>query len=388
MDINKDKLNFEKNRKIFIDIGNKYGKNIERMMKVAYLLGSLNRGGTETLLLDCFQNSAQAPYNMIGIYRKDGKLSSAFKQTNSKLLKLTPRYFLDINYLLRLRKILKQEQVSVVHAQQALDALYAKLASIGCNRKIILTFHGFDFKNKVLDKIIYRLIIKNTDCNIFVSNVQQKYYIRKYKLEDKRQQVVYNGISFSKFKEDVLLDIRKELNIQPTTLLFAMVGNFVPGRDQISVCNFLFVGKKDEAEPWRFDNCVEYCKQHNLSDKVHFLGGRNDVPIILPQLDAFVYSSEYDTFGIAVIEAIASGIPVFVNDWDVMQEITENGKLAVLYKTKDENDLNQKFMHYMQNKYLYLAQAKQSAIEVKQKFSIENHINCLYNLYQFINGHK
>jgi glycosyltransferase involved in cell wall biosynthesis len=370
-------------------------------MKVAYLLGSLNRGGTETLLLDCFQNSAQAPYNMIGIYRKDGTLSSAFKQTNSKLLKLTPRYFFDINYLLRLRKILKQEQVSVVHAQQALDALYAKLASIGCNRKIILTFHGFDFKNKVLDKIIYRLIIKNTDCNIFVSNVQRKYYTKKYKLEDKRQQVVYNGISFSKFKEDVLLDIRKELNIQPTTLLLAMVGNFVPVRDQLSVCrflntltkqkvpfNFLFVGKKDKTETWRFDNCVEYCEQHNLLDKVHFLGGRDDVPAILSQLDAFVYSSEYDTFGIAVIEAIASGIPVFVNDWVVMREITENGKLAVLYKTKDENNLNQKFIHYMQNKSLYLAQAKQSAIEVKRKFSIENHINHLYNLYQFINASK
>ncbi|MDR3704391.1 MAG: glycosyltransferase family 4 protein [Paludibacteraceae bacterium] len=370
-------------------------------MKVAYLLGSLNRGGTETLLLDCFQNSAQPPYNMMGIYRKEGILSSSFKQTKPKLLKLSPHCFFDIRYLFRLRKILKQEQIDIVHAQQALDALYAKLALIGCHKKIILTFHGFDFTNKILDKIIYRLIIKSTDCNIFVSNTQKEYYIKKYKLNSRRQQVVYNGISFSKFATDSFLDIRKELNIEPAIPLFATVGNFVAGRDQLSVCSFLnelnqqgvdfrflFIGKKNEAEPWRFDNCIAYCKQQNLSDKIFFLGGRDDVPAILSQLDAFVYSSEYDTFGIAVIEAIASGIPVFVNDWDVMQEITENGKLAILYKTKDENDLNRKFMHYMQNKSLYLEQAKQSAIEVKQKFSIENHINSLYSLYQFINANK
>jgi len=47
-------------------------------MKVAYLLGSLNRGGTETLLLDVFSNADKASYEMIGIYRKDGAYRNDF----------------------------------------------------------------------------------------------------------------------------------------------------------------------------------------------------------------------------------------------------------------------------------------------------------------------
>lgn len=39
-------------------------------MKVAYLFGSLNRGGTETLLLDICQNLKKTDFDAIGIYRK------------------------------------------------------------------------------------------------------------------------------------------------------------------------------------------------------------------------------------------------------------------------------------------------------------------------------
>jgi len=41
-------------------------------MKVSYLLGSLNRGGTETLTLDVFRKAATNGLELIGIYRKKG----------------------------------------------------------------------------------------------------------------------------------------------------------------------------------------------------------------------------------------------------------------------------------------------------------------------------
>lgn len=370
-------------------------------MKVAYLLGSLNRGGTETLLLDCLQQADIISYNVVALYRKDGILSSAFQNIKFKLIKLTPSFVGDIRYFFRLRKLLNEEGVDIVHAQQPIDALYGKVASIGCRRKIILTFHGFDFSNSILDKILYRLALKLTDCNIFVSNAQKKYYEKKYNNHSIKNCVVYNGIAFSKFDEYKPVDIRKELNLTSDNLLLAMVGSFVSVRDQLTICrfldkinqqginfHFLFVGKMDDAAPSLYNNCVDYCLSHNLSSKVSFLGVRDDVPAILSQLDAFIYASHHDTFGIAVIEAIAAGIPVFVNDWEVMTEITENGKLALLYKTKNEDDLANKFSSFIENKTSYRMQAKQSAKEVRKKYSIENHINSLYTLYKSINARQ
>ena len=363
-------------------------------MKVAYLFGSLNRGGTETLLLDICQNLKKTDFDAIGIYRKGGVLEDDFLQSGAPFIKLIPGKNI-LKYLWKLRTLISRNQVDVIHAQQPLDALYARIACIGMKVKRVLTFHGFDFNS---DTTFNRYIISRTDKNIFVSHFQQYYYMRKYRLNPAKQIVVYNGINFSKFispANDVIkTDLRKELKINESTLLMGMVGNFNEGRDQITVCRFLkllndqavdfhfvFVGRRVENTAQRYDDCVSFCQKNNLSQRVTFIGVRKDVPAILSKLDAFIYSTEHDTFGIAVVEAVASGIPVFVNNWEVMNEITEEGKLAVIYKTKDENDLLQKFMLFLQQRDEYVRKAKESAVIVREKYSIEKHIENLKEVY-------
>ena len=363
-------------------------------MKVAYLFGSLNRGGTETLLLDVCQNLKETNLDAIGIYRKGGVLEDHFLQSGVPFIKLSPGRNI-LKYLWKLRTLISKNKVEVIHAQQPLDALYARIASIGMKVKLVLTFHGFDFNSS---SAFTRYIIRRTDRNIFVSHYQKEYYIRKYRLNPEKQTVVYNGINFSKFEnfynQNINHNLRKELNIQDSTLLMGMVGNFNEGRDQITVCRFLkllndqavdfhfvFVGRRVENTAQRYDDCVSFCQKNNLSQRVTFIGVRKDVPAILSKLDAFIYSTEHDTFGIAVVEAVASGIPVFVNNWEVMNEITEEGKLAVIYKTKDENDLLQKFMLFLQQRDEYVRKAKESAVIVREKYSIEKHIENLKEVY-------
>ena len=363
-------------------------------MKVAYLFGSLNRGGTETLMLDVCQNLQISCFDAIGIYRKGGVLEDDFLQSGAPFIKLTPGKNI-LKYLWKLRTLISRNQVDVIHAQQPLDALYARIACIGMKVKLVLTFHGFDFNSS---SAFTRYIIRRTDRNIFVSHYQKEYYIRKYRLNPEKQTVVYNGINFSKFEnfynQNINHNLRKELNIKDSTLLMGMVGNFNEVRDQLTVCRFLkilkekaidfhfiFVGKRVESTPQRYDDCVSFCQKNNLSQRVTFAGVRNDVPAILSELDAFIYSTEHDTFGIAVVEAIASGTPVFVNDWEVMNEITEGGKLAVIYKTKDENDLLEKFMLFLQKQEEYVSRAKENAEIVRKKYSIEKHIENLKEVY-------
>lgn len=370
-------------------------------MKVAYLLGSLNRGGTETLLLDICQNLKKTDFDATGIYRKGGVLEKDFLQSGIPFSILTPGKNI-LKYLWNLRKMILKNQVEVIHAQQPLDALYARIACMGMKVKLVLTFHGFDFNSS---SAFTRYIIRRTDRNIFVSHYQKEYYIRKYRLNPEKQTVVYNGINFSKFEnfynQNINHNLRKELKINDSTLLMGMVGNFNDGRDQMTVCcflkllneqavdfHFVFVGKRVENSAQRYDSCVSFCQNNNLSQRVTFAGVRSDVPSILTQLDAFIYSTEHDTFGIAVVEAIASGIPVFVNDWEVLNEITEEGNLAVIYKTKDENDLLEKFMLFLQQRDEYVRKAKENAEIVREKYSIQKHIENLKSVYSSLHYTK
>ena len=364
-------------------------------MKIAYLFGSLNRGGTETLLLDVFKNASKADFDFIGIHRKVGVLKNDFYDTGQRFFKLTPKFPVDIFYFFKLRKLLKKENVQIVHAQQCLDALYAWIACLGTNIKVVQTFHGYDDLDLNKKNKLAAFTAKRTDKNFFVSQSTRDFYVQKYSLNIAKQAVVYNGISFEKL--DKITDFEELEFRKKTDLFLGAVGNFNSVRDQMTVCRFLnllnkqnadfhfvFVGKKVESEAFLYGDCVNFCKENNLLEKTHFLGTRDDVPAILKQLDAFVYSTDHDTFGIAVIEAIAAGIPVFVNDWEVMTEITNNGKLAVLYKTKDEQDLFEKFMLFLHNRSEYIQKAKENSQIVRDKFSIEKHLQNLKKEYESI----
>ncbi len=365
-------------------------------IKAAYLLGSLNRGGAETLVLDVFKHAAANDLGVIGIYRKGGMLENEFRKTDAPLYRLS---FVKnpIFYPVILRKLLRKHSITVVHAQQPLDALLARLFS-GKQTRVLLTLHGYDYVDKIA-KWILSYIIKRTDANIFVSESQRSYYINKYRLNPTLQKVIPNGIAFEKFNAGSVSDIslRKELQIGNDTLLLGMIGNFNDVRDQFTICRFLkllywqypdfhfvFVGKRVEGQEKRYDECVKYCTKKSIDNKVTFLGSRNDVPNILKELDAFVYATEHDTFGIAVIEAVAAGIPVFVNDWVVMKEVTANGELATLYKTKDIKSLLGSFLHFIQNRDLYKGKAQSASAIVKEKYSIENHIEELKKIFKTV----
>ena len=227
-------------------------------MRIAYLLGSLNRGGTETLLLDVFRNAGKSNLNAIGLYRKSGALEKEFKESGLQISKVKALNF--IGYILQLRKQLLKNNINIAHAQQPIDALYALLACTGTGIKIILTFHGYDFNETILGRWIIRFIIKRTDGNIFVSEALLNHYQQKYQLNPDNQQVVCNGISFDKLdasdtlratassnipvtvssdKTGTPMSLRKELKLSSDTHLLGTVGNFVLGRDQLTLCRFL-----------------------------------------------------------------------------------------------------------------------------------------------------
>lgn len=367
------------------------------MKRIAYLLGSLNRGGTETLMLDVFRNAEADGFDAIGIYRKTGVYEQEFCNSGVQMFRLSPTKNI-FRYLFALRQLIKQQKTQIVHAQQPLDAFLAYFALLGTGIKILLTLHGFDYTENRIGKFLLQFILKHTDLNIYVSTYQKEYYTKKYNLQLKNQTVVYNGISLEKFEAvKVERDLRVELNLSENTLILSAVGNFNLVRDQLTLCRFantlqqaniefrlLFVGKRIDNLGFRYDECIRYCKDKNLTDKVLFLGVRNDVPAILRQSDAFLYSTDHDTFGIAVVEALACGLPVFVNNWSVMTEITENGKLATIYKTKDEANLFRQFSLYLQDKKQFEEKAKAAAIIVKEKYSIEKHITNLKQVYQTI----
>ena len=278
-------------------------------------------------------------------------------------------------------------QVDIVHAQNAFNAAIAIIFLAFTRVKVVTTLHGLGFEKA--NPLYRRLVYRHSSRLICVSESERAVYLNhgSFGVAD-RFVLIKNGVNFDKF------GYVESTVAENGTLRLCMVGNFVPEKNQYFVCRFLreldrntipfifyFIGRQVPTHREYYDRCVEYCEQNGLKDKVCFMGSRDDVPELLKGMDAFVYSSKSETFGIAPVEAIAMGLPTFVNDLDVFVEITQNGELAVLYKSDDLQDLYLKFSDFVQHRQLYYDSAKANASKIRNLYSIAAHVDGLHSLY-------
>lgn len=359
-------------------------------MKVAYYLGGLNRGGAESLILDICRRNDSVPFDFSCVFRKDGNLTEEFQKTDAELVKL-PKKGNIIKYIMQLRKCFKDGKVDIVHAQTPSSAMLCVFALLLTKIKLVVTFHGhYVSVNNHYLKWVYR----HCDRVVCVSKFQKTYFEKRLRLPQiNRLQVVYNGIDFTKVKN--AQNVTKDGVLENNHVKLCMVGSFGKGRSQEVIVrsmkclkdsgkcgelDFYFIGGTISGEEYIFEKCKALVEENNLHDCIHFLGLRTDVYDLLKQMDGYVYSTVSDTFGISVIEAMASGLPVVVNDWDVMKEVC--GDWATYFRSNDIEDCANTMVDLVQNMDNYKMKTKQIAPAVMEKYSIEKHINDIDFLYK------
>lgn len=360
-------------------------------MKIAFFLGGLKRGGAESLIYDICRKRNEVPFAFCCLYRNEGDYSDAFRETGAELIRVEKTGGM-LRYLWDLRKSVLANGIDIVHAQTSSNALVSILALLLCRVKVVTTFHGFSFADA--PKWYRKLVYGGSRRVVCVSEFEKRYYERKWKLSDNNKiRVVYNGIDFSKL-EVPEPDMSRPVQVSEKTLNMLMVGSFNEVRSQFFVCRVMqrlnkmdvpcrmyFAGRQFESEPWWYDKCVSFCQENDLMDKVFFMGNRSDIPWLLRQMDLFFYASDHDTFGIAVLEALAAGLPVLVNDWAVMKEITLNGELAQLYQTGDVDDCVAKICKFAKLIGGVRPDCSKTMEVVRERYSIEGHLRRLNEIY-------
>lgn len=359
--------------------------------KIAYMMGGLNRGGAETIMLDVFRNWRNASYSFIGIHRKDGSCKEEFYAAGPTLYQLSPKRFGYLRYFVRLRKLLKKEGITVVHTQHWLDCIYAYFATMGMRLHIVNTFHGF-YSMKGINGWLCRLSIRMANDVCFVSRYEQDWYQKQTQISDNKCHVIYNGVDFNKI-ENCRLKIDNFGLKNNGRKRLCMVGSFSPARDQLLVCkalnqqkepfDFYFIGAKNEHISNIYQLCYDYCQSNDMLDQVHFVGEQSNVYEWLSEMNGFVYATKHDTFGIALIEALAMGLPAVVSDWNVMKEICSLyiDKSVQMFKMQDENDCAEKISFLIKNLMICQQYANENAMHVIETYSMNSYFSRLFKIY-------
>ena len=353
------------------------------MLKAVHIIGGLDLGGAEVLVRD-LHKKWDKPFESHIMYHTDGKLLNGADEKSKKFTFNK----LKLSTIRALRAYIRHNEIDIIHVHSVVNPLKLIPALVFSKVKTVFSVHGYSLNSRKFTKWI---AFSFFDSVLFVSNTLKNAYIGNSASSKDKFRVLHNGIESAKFniKSD---RFRSELSIPINRMLMGFVGNFNTVRDQLTVCKalkllkengidftFLFVGAAHIQK--LYDECFNYCKEQGLLENVKFLGSRNDVPEILSSLDLFVYSSNHDTFGIAVVEAMMSETPVVVNDLNVFTEITDGGRYACLYKSKDEADLAREIEKLIQNPDERKSLGLKGKKWAEDNFSIEAHIDQLNELY-------
>lgn len=224
-----------------------------------------------------------------------------------------------------LKERLDATHYDIIHCHTPMGSVIARLAAKKSRRrgtKVLYTAHGFHFyhgapvKNWLLYYPVERFLARWTDV-IITMNREDEQAARKFH-GPRIEYVPGVGIDLNKFAGHRPRDaVRASLGIEPDTTFILSVGeliarkNYTVAIDALSALDphvkfcFCIAGIGDREAALR-----QYIADRGLDAQIKLLGFRSDIPDLLHAADLFFFPSLQEGLPVAVMEAMACGLPI------------------------------------------------------------------------------
>ncbi|HWJ90700.1 MAG TPA: N-acetyl-alpha-D-glucosaminyl L-malate synthase BshA [Flavisolibacter sp.] len=290
--------------------------------------------------------------------------------------------------------VIKNNKLQLLHVHYAIPhasaAYMAKkiLEQEGIYIPVITTLHGTDITLVGRDKTYAPVVafsINQSDAITAVSQNLRDETFKIFKIE-KNIEVIHNFVDVQRFSrkpidafkkviapngERVLLhasNFRRIKRVQDVVKIFHIVSKQIR-------CKLLFVGDGPER-----GSAEDLCRQLGVCDDVRFVGKQEQMEDILAIADLFLLTSEYESFGLAALEAMAAGVPVVSTNAGGLSEIMVQGFNGYMSNVGDVEMMSQQAMDIIGNEER-LQQFKQNAAQHAKTFDIHNIVPLYEKLY-------
>jgi N-acetyl-alpha-D-glucosaminyl L-malate synthase BshA len=290
--------------------------------------------------------------------------------------------------------VIKNNQLQLLHVHYAIPhasaAFMAKkiLEQQGIYVPIITTLHGTDITLVGRDKTYAPVVafsINQSDAITAVSQNLRDETFKTFKIE-KNIEVIHNFVDVNRFRrkpidafkrviapngERILLhasNFRKIKRVQDVVKIFYEVNKQIPSK-------LLFVGDGPERV-----TAEELCRTLEICDDVRFVGKQEQMEDILAIADLFLLTSDYESFGLAALEAMAAGVPVVSTNAGGLPEIMIEGVTGYMGDVGDIDTMSERAMEILSDEDR-LRKFKEDAARHADTFDIANIIPIYEKLY-------
>lgn len=368
--------------------------------RVLHIVSAMNRGGTETLLMNVYRNldHSRVQFDFVSHRNEKCDYDDEIESLGGKVYRMASLGNQGpVGYIKGMRKILKENSYIAVHShtdfQSGFPALSAKLSGI---KKRICHSHSNQWtdhngwKEKLILKLLQTVIQFSATDYCACSLEAGRFLFGNKKLTNGKVTVLKNGIDLKEYISDKglnPLNIRDELGLNKAAIVIGHVGNFSQVKNQSFILKLLKESQRlglNYAAVFAGDGPLRTrieaeSKTLGLSEHVRFLGARTDIPMLMKAFDVFVFPSLFEGFGMVTIEAQCAGTPCVVSD--SVPKSTDMGLNLISYL-----DLNDRPIVWVKeiNRMMLQEKPDRESIEVnfkKNGFSIQESIPSWLTLY-------
>lgn len=291
--------------------------------------------------------------------------------------------------------VVKNNNIDLLHVHYAIPhasaAYMAKqiLEKEGRYVPVITTLHGTDITLVGRDKTYAPVVAFSINHSDAITAVSQNLKEETYKIFniEKDIQVIYNFVDVQRFSkkpidafrkviapdnERIVLhasNFRKIKRVQDVVYIFQKLNETVPSK-------LLLVGDGPERPM-----AEALCRELDLCDDIRFVGKQQDMEEIFAIADLFLLPSEYESFGLSALEAMAGGAPVVATNVGGLPEIIKQGENGYMGKVGDVDQMAQYAIDILKDEASFL-KFRENAKKQAERFDITRIVPQYEKLYE------
>lgn len=335
-----------------------------KKQNILFFSRSTQHGGTENVILQLCEIFYPL-VNKIVVMSADGFATDMLSQYGIKHVCIPDIESKSLKTIISvskiLRKVVREEHITVIHTHHRMAAFYVRLAGLYRYCRFINTSHNTFTNRKLLTRFAYKKASLIACGDMVKKNLNDVFGL-------KIVTVIHNAVK--PFVDEVVIDEGLKSSKEAGKYLIGNVGRLSEqkGMEYFIKAIPIVIKKYPEVQFYIIGSGEDEKKLKEMSSglPVKFLGYRTDIQNLMSQLDLIVLSSLWEGLPLTPIEAFSVGKTIVATGVDGTLEIVKNKENGLLVKTKDVEGLANRI------NWMIAHPDKKKKMEVKAKETFEN----------------
>ncbi|MFK7894510.1 MAG: glycosyltransferase [Myxococcota bacterium] len=312
--------------------------------RVLLAIESSGPGGAEQMVARLAAGLREVHFEPIIATLREGWLTEKTRSAGLETWVIPQAEGASLGWVPRFARRIAEEKIDVVHTHEFAMNVYAGAAARLARRPAVATLHGKRwFTEKRVRVFAHHLLLKGGVRFAAVSRDLAEFAVSGLRVSPDRIAVVPNGVSFDAPSRDARERIRAEIGVAPERSLILAVGNLYPVKGHERLVRALSELPHAEVAIAGRGECETALRAQaeslGLTDRLHLLGVRDDIPDLLAACDVFAHPSLSEGLPLAILEAMSAGRPIVASQVGGIPEAVEHARSGLLVSPSDDDAL-------------------------------------------------